>query len=208
MTAKQPSNPSSVVAAFDFDGTITKRDTLLSFLTFAAGKWETTKKLLVASPQLLGFLCGIVSRQAAKETVLEAFFHGMPLEQLKELGEAFAQSPALSRLIYPTALKRFEWHRSQNHRCILISASIDVYLDPWRRRLGFHDLLCSRLETDVYGIVTGRLKGANCWGPEKARRLEELLGPRENYLLYAYGDSRGDQEMLSLADYSFYRKMS
>lgn len=209
MIDKKPSLSSQkpIVAAFDFDGTITKRDTLISFLSFTAGKWEMAKKLAAISPQLLGFLCGIVSRQAAKEAILESFFQGIPLEQLQELGETFAQSPALARLIYPAALKRLEWHRNQNHRCILISASIDTYLEPWRRRLGFQDLLCSRLEVDKDGVVTGRLQGINCWGPEKARRLLELLGPKESYDLYVYGDSRGDRELLTLADHPFYRKM-
>lgn len=197
-----------IVAAFDFDGTITKRDTLLSFLSFAAGRWETTKKLTAISPNLLGFLCGIVSRQAAKEAILESFFQGIPLEQLQELGEAFAQSPCLARLIYPPALKRLEWHRNQKHRCVLVSASIDAYLEPWRLRMGFQDLICSHLETDRKGNVTGRLSGTNCWGPEKAKRLLEVLGPKEDFVLYAYGDSRGDKELLSLADYSFYRKLA
>jgi len=196
-----------VVAAFDFDGTITKRDTLLSFLAFTAGKWEMAKKLAAISPQLLGFVCGAVSRQGAKEAILKSFFQGIPLEQLRELGTGFAQSSMLARLIHPGALKRLEWHRNQNHRCILISASIDIYLDPWRRRLGFQDLLCSHLEVDQNAVVTGYLQGMNCWGPEKARRLQDLLGSKEDYILYAYGDSRGDQELLSLADYPFYRKM-
>lgn len=196
-----------VIAAFDFDGTITKRDTLISFLTFAAGKMATIKKLACLSPCLLGFLFRQVSRQEVKESILTSFFKGLPYHQLQELGEAFSQSPALSRLVYPAALKRLEWHRSQNHRCILISASIDIYLKPWGIKKGFNDLICSTLEVDQSGNVTGLLKGKNCWGPEKERRLLELVGPKENYILYAYGDSRGDEELLSHADYPFYRKM-
>jgi phosphatidylglycerophosphatase C len=202
MTLQKP-----VIAAFDFDGTITKRDTLISFLAFTAGKWQTAKKLLLASPQMIGFALHQVSRQSAKEAILKQFFKGMPYHQLQEMGEAFSRSHALSRLVYPAALKRLEWHRSQKHRCILISASLDLYLEPWSIQHGFNDLICSKLEVDQYGIATGHLKGKNCWGPEKERRLIELIGPKENYTLYAYGDSRGDEELLSTADYPFYRKM-
>jgi HAD superfamily hydrolase (TIGR01490 family) len=202
-----PQKEKPIIAAFDFDGTITKRDTLISFLAHVAGKWQTAKKLALLSPELIGFLLNTVSRQEAKEAILKRFFKGIPLHQLQELGEAFAYSTALSHLIYPSALKRIEWHRSQKHRCILISASIDTYLTPWSIKLGFDDLICSKLAIDQNNNITGYLEGKNCWGQEKERRLSELIGPKENYILYAYGDSQGDQELLSLADYPYYRKM-
>lgn len=196
-----------VIAAFDFDGTMTKRDTLLSFLTFTAGKWPTAKKLAGLTPDMIGFLLKQVSRQQVKEAILTSFFKGLPYHQLQEMGEAFARSPALSRLVLPAALKRLDWHRGQKHRCILISASIAPYLNPWSVRQGFDNLICSTLEVDQKGNVTGLLNEKNCWGPEKERRLLELAGPKENYILYAYGDSRGDEELLSAANYPFYRKM-
>lgn len=196
-----------VIAAFDFDGTITKRDSLISFLAFTAGKWQTAKKLLLASPQIVRFLLNQISRQEAKEAILKQFFKGVPFHQLQELGEAFSHSAALANLVYPAALKRLEWHRSQKHRCILISASLDVYLKPWSMKQGFDDLICSTLEIDQNGNATGLLKGKNCWGPEKEERLLNLVGSKEDYILYAYGDSRGDEQLLSKADYPFYRKM-
>ena len=196
-----------IVAAFDFDGTITKRDTLVSFLTFAAGKWPAMKKFFLLTPEFINFLFNHDKRQETKEAVLTKFFKGLPYDQLQEMGDAFARSTALKNLIHPEALRRIEWHQKQKHRCILISASIDIYLAPWCGLKRFDDLICSKLQVDEYGLVTGKLEGLNCWGPEKERRLQELLGLRQNYTLYAYGDSRGDQELLSLADYPFFRKM-
>ena len=202
-----PIHEKPVIAAFDFDGTITKRDSLISFLAFAAGKWQTAKKLFFSSPQIIGFLLNQVSRQEAKETILKQFFKGIPHHQLQEMGEAFSRSTTLSNLIHPTALKRLEWHRSQEHRCLLISASLDVYLAPWSIHHGFDDFICSKLAIDQNGNITGLLEGKNCWGAEKERRLFELMGSKKDYTLYAYGDSQGDEELLSKADYPFYRKM-
>ncbi|MEI8364982.1 MAG: HAD-IB family hydrolase [Parachlamydiaceae bacterium] len=196
-----------IVAAFDFDGTMTKRDTLLPFLFFAAGKRATLRKLFKALPYFAGFLLKIISRQQAKEKILKSFFSGIPESQLKELGETFSQSPALKKLLLPQAMKRLEWHRRQNHLCVLVSASIDAYLTPWHKAAGFDRLICSELEIDPYGIVTGKLRGKNCWGPEKERRLLPVIFPRENAILYAYGDSRGDRELLALADHPFLNKM-
>ncbi len=194
-----------VVAAFDFDGTLTYRDTLLPFLISVAGPVQTLGKLLLQTPWLLGFVCGCVSRQQTKESIIQSVIGGMPGEKIFQQGEHFAAG-ALNRLVKPEGLKRLRWHQSQGHRCILISASVDVYLAPWSKREGFQDLICSRVEVNAQGLITGRLVGLNCWGPEKARRLLELLVPKETFTLYAYGDSRGDQELLKLADYPFYRR--
>lgn len=207
MTSPTEKQERQIVAAFDFDGTITKRDTLLAFLIFAAGRVATLRKLIKIIPYGLGYFLKIISRQQIKEKILRSFFAGLPDSQLRELGEAFAQSSALKQLIQPQALKRLEWHRRQKHRCVLVSASIDAYLDPWCKEVGFDRLICSELEVDSYGIVTGHLRGKNCWGPEKERRLMPLIDPREDYIVYAYGDSRGDRELLALADYPFLRKM-
>lgn len=195
---------SNVIAAFDFDGTITTRDTLLPFLIYTTGYLKTCYKLAKLSPILIKYLINLNSRQQTKEIVLTEFFKGMPLGEFERLGAAFADSAILKKMIKKKAYERIKWHQKQNHRCILISASIDTYLLPWSKKAGFDDLLCSQVESTPEGIVTGLLKGSNCWGPEKMRRLDELI-KEKNYVLYAYGDSRGDQELLESADYAFYR---
>ncbi len=195
-----------VIAAFDFDGTITTKDTLLPFLIYTHGYWKTFCRSIQLIPAFLGFSIGLVSRQQMKEKVLTRFFAGTSLSILQEEGKAFASSMMLKKMIRPGAEQRIAWHRAQNHRCVLISATIDVYLAPWIKLYGFDDLICSTLEVDASNLVTGKLKGLNCWGPEKTRRLELLVGRKEEYTLYAYGDSLGDRELLALADYSYLKK--
>jgi phosphatidylglycerophosphatase C len=89
----------------------------------------------------------------------------------------------------------------------VISASLDIYLEPGAQAVGVDQVLCSSLRSDRAGRVSGRLAGANCFGPEKLRRLQDSLGDRSGYILYAYGDSRGDRELLASADHAFYRTM-
>lgn len=196
-----------IVAAFDFDGTITTRDTLVSFLYHIAGPWLWLKNMIQLLPFILIYLCGLTSRQQTKERVLGKFLDNTPVEQLKAWGESFASSPALQALIKPIAMERLLWHKKQGHRCVLISASIEPYLIPWAKKAGFDDVIASKLQTLSQGTVSGKLQGKNCWGPEKMHRLEEQIGPRENYILYAYGDSKGDRELLAAADYPFFNSM-
>lgn len=199
-------NERPIIAAFDFDGTLTYRDTLIDFLFFVVGPFKTIFYLLLQVPTLLAFVFGMVTRQQTKERILEQFFEGMPLEELKKKGKAFAKE-RLFRRLRPEGLLRLQWHLHKGHRCILISASLDVYLEHWAQFTGFHDALTSRLAADDEGKVTGKLVGLNCRSEEKVRRLKDLLGSLDNYQIYAYGDSKGDKELLEVADYPFYRKM-
>jgi glycosyltransferase 2 family protein len=65
-------------------------------------------------------------------------------------------------------------------------------------------LLCTELE-QVQGQWRPRLASPNCKGPEKVRRLEQHLGPLEGLTIEAYGDSKGDRELLCAASISHYR---
>ena len=204
MTATRTDKP--VVAAFDFDGTMTRGDTLFPFLLFAAGPVKFFRLFFLLLPTLLGYKLGIIKNNIAKETVFTRFFCGTSIDSIQKIAFQFS-TEKLPELIRPDAMSRFKWHKQQGHRCVLISASLDIYLQAWASGIGFDDVLSSSLETTKDGRVTGKLAGANCFGTEKARRLNALMGDRSNYELYAYGDSSGDKELLSMADYAYYREM-
>lgn len=190
-----------IVAAFDFDGTITTKDALVPFLEYVYGRGITWSKLLSLTPQFLGFCLGMVSRQDTKEAVLTKFFQHCPVDKILSDGLRFAQSKEMKHLLKPDMLEKIEWHRSQKHRLVLVSAGVPVHIVPWGTLHHFDHIICSRLAVDSEQRLTGKLTGKNCWGPEKVRRLEEVLGPRDKYILYAYGDSHGDKELLEYADH-------
>lgn len=192
-----------VVAVFDFDGTMTTTDSLPYFFKETSGLYKTCYEILRHVPKLICCLYDQSARQKAKESLLKSFFRGMPIDELRLKGKAFAEG-ALNRLVRQNALDKLKWHLQMSHRCILISANLDVYLDVFAKNHGFNDCLSSQVDFDEKGLVTGRLKGLNCIGEEKVGRLKELLGEK-NYTLYAYGDSDGDKELLAYADYPFYR---
>lgn len=193
-----------IVAAFDFDGTMTKHDSLYDFFKYSAGTLETYFIFLQNLPKFIGFALKITSRKDLKESLLKSFFKGMPIADLRLKGEAFAKN-IIPSLVKKEALAKLKWHRNKGHRCILVSANMDFYLDFFAKNNQFHDCICTKTAVDEAGLVTGYLQGENCRDVEKVRRLTELLGPKENYILYAYGDSDGDKELLELADYPFYR---
>lgn len=202
MSALQADKP--VVAAFDFDGTLTRRETLLPFLLHTLGAAAVARHALILSPTLAGYGLGMIRNDVAKEKVFIRCLAGMGMDELQRKGENFA-AYVLPGLLRHEAMQRFKWHKQRGHRCVVISASLELYVRPWAQRAGFDDVIATHLETRDDGHVTGKLSGDNCFGIEKVRRLETLLGAREGYTLYAYGDSRGDKELLSSADHAYYR---
>lgn len=196
-----------IVAAFDFDKTITDRDTFIPFLLHTVGYFKAGCCLVWNAPKLIAACFNQDVRRRAKEAILTSLFKGMPLTAFQQLAKNFAEEK-LQAYIRPQAIKRVQWHLQQGHYCIIVSASIENYILPWALNNGFRNLLASRLEVTPSGNITGSLVGKNCRGEEKVRRLEELLGPRSAYTLYAYGDSNGDKEMLASADFAFYRQFS
>ena len=193
------------IAAFDFDGTLTYRDSFFTFLIYTFGYWGFIRRVLPILPKLVLYLLGKVSRVEAKEALLAQFFKGVPVEKVLKLGEVFAKEKLPSQF-RPEALDRLHWHQKQGHRCMIVSASVNVWLEPWAKVNGIETVLSSRLEVDDRQLVTGKLEGKNCRREEKVIRLKEELGALDQYVIYAYGDTVGDKEMLEAADFPFYRK--
>jgi HAD superfamily hydrolase (TIGR01490 family) len=179
---------------------MTPRDTLVPFLTSVAGRAAVLRALSAEAAGLALAASGRGDRDAVKERVLTRVLANRPHADVQEAGRAFAG--VLTRSVITTeARDRIAWHRREGHEVVIVSATLDVYLDEVARTLGVGHLLCTRLESDADGICTGRLLGANCRGIEKANRLRALLGADADIELWAYGNSKGDDEMLALADH-------
>jgi phosphatidylglycerophosphatase C len=185
------------VAAFDFDGTITRSDTLIPFLRRSVGSARTARALLALSVRITRSMAGAGSRDAAKEELLRRLLAGQPVAALEAVAESFADHLVAYGLRSET-LERIAFHHAAGHELVVVSASPEIYVAPVARRLGFTAALGTRLEVGPDGRLTGRLVGPNCRGPEKVRRLEEWLG-EEACTVVAYGDSRGDRELLAFA---------
>ncbi|MBU2699727.1 HAD superfamily hydrolase (TIGR01490 family) [Sporomusaceae bacterium BoRhaA] len=193
-----------VVAAFDFDGTITYHDSFIPFLWFISKKTRFITESAHLLPKLLAFKLGRISNITTKEAFITAFLKGKRMEEIRISGKKFART-VIPRFIRHEMMTRIAWHKKQGHICVLISASFDFYLATWAKDNGFDMVLSSQLEVDPCGKITGKLLGCNCYGAEKVRKLNEWLGDRAVEYLYVYGDSRGDLELLARANEKYFR---
>jgi HAD superfamily hydrolase (TIGR01490 family) len=197
VSSTPPARNVPVVAAFDFDGTLSTRDNFVPFLCRIVGT-PTATQIIATS----GIRCARHGRSdrrdAVKADVVRRIFTGYDAERLDKLGRAFAFD-IMRRHLRAHTVDRVDWHRTQGHRLVIVSASLGVYVRPIAERLRFDAVLATELEVDDDGRMTGRLDGANVRGAEKARRLDAWLGDAPAYV-WAYGDSSGDRELFARAD--------
>jgi phosphatidylglycerophosphatase C len=188
------------VAAFDFDGTITQRDTLLGYLLAVAGRSRTLAAATRHSIAMARGLRDDFARDAAKEQVVGRVVRGRSLEDLDEAGRDYADR--LPPRFRPDVVERIAWHRDQGHELVIVSASLVHYLRPVASELGFDDVIGVELEFDADRGATGRLARPNVRGQQKAVRLQEWFADRPATELWAYGNSSGDEELLAMADHA------
>jgi HAD superfamily phosphoserine phosphatase-like hydrolase len=139
---------------------------------------------------------GLVSAQKAKEELLRQFYSGFTLEAFNRTCELFTTT-ILPSLIRPDALARLKQHKTEGTVVVVVSASLENWISPWCKE---HQIVCigSRLEIKG-GKITGKLEGSNCNGPEKVNRILLAYDPAQFDVIYSYGDTEADKEMLNIA---------
>jgi len=187
------------VAAFDFDGTLTTRDSLLGYLRIVAGNRDLMRAALAIAPQLVAARLDDDRRDEAKVALLREVLGGRSEAWLRDLGRRYADLLVGCQL-RPDVVARLQHHQQQGHAVVIVSASPTVYLEPVGERLGVDAVLATELAIGPDGRCTGELVGSNCRRAEKVRRLEEWIAGRE-LQVHAYGDSRGDDELLARSDH-------
>lgn len=187
-----------IVAAFDFDGTLTTRDTLPLFIIHARGWRRFVCGMLRQAPMLCRYLAGTIPNGEAKQQLFAYFFKGMPYKEFRLYGETFVGK--IEKYQNRKVLNSFKWHKEQGHTVCIISASMKEWIAPWASKCGVDCVIATLPEVTEYGILTGHFLSPNCHGEEKVKRLLEVEPNRENYNLYAYGNSKGDIPLLKFAD--------
>lgn len=197
-------NSHKTIAYFDFDGTISNKDTLIPFLIHSIG----LIKFMILAPLLLPFLLcyatKIISNEKMKQITLTLMLKGYNLDKLEQKAESFANTK-IDKYIKPSVFAKLEYHREHKHSLALVSANLAIFLRYWAKRHQLDFVVATEIAA-VHGRVTGKLLTRNCYAAQKTIRLEEYLQKHKlSYeYCYAYGNSRGDYELLNMADEAYY----
>jgi phosphatidylglycerophosphatase C len=190
------------LALFDFDGTITHKEMFADFMRFAVSRRRRLMGAAVVAPMVAGYKLGLVSGNTIRASVVSFGLRGVRAEHANEMGRRFSEE-VLPAVLRPVAVARIQWHRDRGDKVVVVSGALDIYLEHWCRGQGL-DLLCSRLEI-VNSRLTGRYHGQQCVGVEKSRRVREACKLQDFSMVYAYGDTKEDLDMLGMADKKYYR---
>jgi phosphatidylglycerophosphatase C len=202
-----------VIAAFDFDGTLTQRDTFTVFLARGLGWPRFLGALLRCSPWLAGYALRLVPNDVAKGKLMQATLAGRSLTETDDWATRWLAQDFPGQL-REAAMARLAWHKEAGHCCVMVSASPDIYLSRVADELGFDALICTEMEVQGEGDtrrLTGRMRTPNCHGEQKVLRLKAWMAERfgaaalAGVTLYAYGDTTGDKPMLRMARHAWYR---
>jgi phosphatidylglycerophosphatase C len=190
------------IAFFDFDGTITRKDTMLELAKYARGPIGFYSGMLLLSPWLIAMKLKLISRTQAKEKFLTRFFGNTPEKEFGELCNKFT-AEIIPSLIRPAALIAIKKHQEQQTEVVIVSASASHWIAAWCNDCQVK-LIATELEI-INNKVTGKLKNSNCHGKEKVRRIKEAFTLADYSAVYCYGDTKGDKPMLELATFAFYK---
>ena len=162
--------------------------------------------LLATLPLVALYAARLAANEVPKMALFARQYAGVPFDEFRDVAARFAREriPSLTR---PSAMNRLRFHKDSGDHVVVVSASIEDWVEPWAREQGVDEVIASRVEVSE-GRLTGRLEGPNCYGDEKLRRLLGRFPDRSSYELYVYGDSRGDNAILQAADRAFYRRFA
>ncbi|MEE9272979.1 MAG: HAD-IB family hydrolase [Robiginitomaculum sp.] len=202
MSKSQTQEPLQIIA-FDFDGTITTKDTFALFLRYWAGTPRWAINLVKLLPIFIAYKLTVIDRDKVKTHVVRTFFKNAPEDALNQRAAQFAKN-VIPDLIRPGVLNTLKVKKLPPYTLYIVSASIEPYLKAWGKSHGIENILSTKLSV-VNGKLTGEIDGINCWGAGKVTKIAAEMANIPYFIAEAYGDTRGDQEMLYAAKVSHFK---
>jgi len=185
------------LALFDFDGTLTTKDSLGEFIKFAVGKPTYYFKLVLFFPIFLLYKTKLMDNSYAKELLFRLYFYKINEDEFKAVAQKYGETE-INDILRQNIYEKFLQHIKDGDKVLLVSASIKCWLSPWAQKHKV-ELLCTELAFEDK-IFTGHFKTKNCHGEEKLTRVQAHLNLDNYDKIYTYGDSSGDNAILAVAD--------
>ena len=186
----------------DFDGTLTTTDSMMSIIIYQRGKLGLALSLLRILPWLILMFMGRYSNQRTKERLLHNCFGKMTEEEFNDFCQSFADSHR--HILRKSVYDRLMETKKNGDEVVVVTASPENWVS---RLVPEFKVLGTKME--FCPCFTGRFLTPNCYAQEKVNRIlaayPELKNDRKAFHVTAFGDSRGDKEMLAFADEQIFK---
>lgn len=186
---------------FDFDGTITKKDTMFLFLNFVnPSKYRI--QFLLHIPLFILLKLGLADAEKVKKSFVSSLLKGKSEKKLKASAQQFfdLHHESIMRQTAVDFIHNIDHELTDSY---IVSASLDIWVQPFA---DYYKLtLISTKAEFVNGYFTGDFSTPNCNGIEKVNRIKEELQGKKFDKKIAFGDTEGDRAMLNFADEGHFR---
>ncbi len=199
-TAKTQLTTATTLALFDFDGTLCQQDSFTGFMSFVLSKPVLYRKCLKIFPQIAAYYSRIYPAHQMRPLLYKTLLSGKNSKIIQQLGQQYALS-LYQHHLNDRVLEQLHWHKQQQHRVVIVSASLDLYLQPLAELLNI-ELICTQVEQQQY--LSGKYLSPDCSCEEKVTRVKQLFDLDTYCHIYAYGNSKEDYAMLNCATQAFW----
>ena len=185
---------------FDFDGTLTYKDTMFLYLKFY-NSMKFYVQFVKHIPLFVLLKLKLADAEKVKKSFISSILKGESRTKIEKKSQSFFEKYQ-DEIFRVNALEFINNIDRTQTESYIVSASLDIWVKPFAEKLEMK-LLSTRAEFKN-DIFTGNFIGKNCNGPEKVKRIIETVNERKFDKTIAFGDTSGDREMLSWADESHF----
>ena len=188
-----------IVAIFDLDSTLTKKDTYVAFLVHVLRRYPQRLWRTIGLPfAIIIYKLGFKDNSWLKQVFLTAICGGLNRQQIQECTDKFIDN-LFKKGIHQQAFEAIKSHQQAGHQLVMATASFDFYSQQLGRRLGFNRIICTQSAWQAE-ILSGKILGKNCYGFNKKQQLITAFPVRQAYEIIAYSDHHSDVPFLAWAD--------
>ena len=185
---------------FDFDGTLTYKDTMFMFLKFYNSS-KFTSQFIKHIPLFILLKLKLSDAEKVKKSFIASILKGERQEKIEQKAQEFFEEN-YPKIFRKNALDFIENIDSEKTESFIVSASLDIWVKPFANKFNM-TLLATQAEFKN-GIYTGNFIGKNCNGQEKVNRIVKAIEGKKYDKTIAFGDTEGDNPMLSWANQSHF----
>ncbi|MFK7949367.1 MAG: HAD-IB family hydrolase [Saprospiraceae bacterium] len=187
---------------FDFDGTLSDRDSLVDLFIFTHGFIRFCWNMFISIPVIIVWKLGLYDAKKGKNFVVNSFYRGWTKSRINEQAELFLNN-RMPKILRKDAIELVESYQNKNNTIVIVSANIDIHLNAFCEKYQLH-LICTNLLYEN-GIYTGKFASSNCDKQEKVNRIKAIYNKNDFDKVIAFGNSSGDKAMLNWANEGYYR---
>ena len=183
---------------FDFDGTLTEKDSMFEFLYFiypAKHKFHINNVKFL--PFLLIYFFGFIDLKNCKNIFLKIHLNNFTEDEIILKSSLFSQ--IMISKIYPKATQFLESLSEKDDKYI-VTASLDIWMKNIADKLNMN-LIATKSIFHSRRFYSIKL---NCNGENKIRLIKENINLKKYDKIFVFGNSKKDFPMMSLATESFY----